>query len=221
MPFSSRETPSRQQQPQRTTLRGLMREEETAQSSLSMSMSISTNHGQSITVTDEDSVQVSSDGESPPRNGFSQETDFPDIDVLPPMNNMWRDNHQHEDSDFPDVEILPPLMSGPSGWMESSEDFHRDSDSDFPDVESLPPPMNFSSPSSAMSLLLTQNDREDMRLQSKQRAIEDISRNFRCHRPQCENDANSISNPRLRRQQVWNLSSLPFPPLPLTCSRSG
>jgi hypothetical protein len=178
-----------------------------------MSLSVSTNHDQRISITDEDSVQVSSDGESPSRNGFHHQTesDFPDIDVLPPMSNVWQDILQHEDSDFPDVEILPPFGSNNSGWMESSVDHHQDSDSDFPDVESLPT-MNFSGPPpSAMSLLLTQNDREDMRLQSKQRAIEDISRNFRCHRPQCEIDESTIVNPRLRRQQVFPFSF----PLPL------
>jgi hypothetical protein len=108
---------------------------------------------------------------------------------------------------FPDLDILPPMSGAPSslplassGWMEDhTNDHNDDDDDDFPDIESLPP-MNYSPPTRA--LLLTQNDREDMRLQSKQRAIDDIARNFRCHRRECENDENSIQGPRLRRQQV-------------------
>jgi hypothetical protein len=114
---------------------------------------------------------------------------------------------------FPDIDTLPPMNHGPtsaltftsSSWMEDQSARRGDDNEDFPDIESLPS-MNYSPPTRA--LLLSQNDREDMRLQSKQRAIDDIARNFRCHRRQCENDENSIHGPRLRRQQVTTFPSL-------------
>lgn len=122
-----------------------------------------------ISVNDEDSVQISSDGD----NSGSQ-------------------RQESDDGDYPDIDTLPPMTVN-SGWIEEQ-------DSDFPDIDTLPPLRPPALPSRVQ--LLSQNDREEMRVRSKQNAIDDISRNFRCHRPGCEIDENSISNPRLRRQQV-------------------
>lgn len=125
-----------------------------------------------ISLNDEESARISLDGD-----------------------NYESQRQESDDEEYPDIDVLPPLP----GWMDEQE--HHEGESDFPDIDTLPSFGPGTLPERRVQLL-SQNDREEMRIHSKQNAIDDISRNFRCHRSECENDENSISHPRLRRQQV-------------------
>lgn len=142
---------------------------------------------------DEDSVIVSSDGDT---IYLESDNDYPDVDILPPINNSFHHNHNHSHND---------RNNNNNNTLEENEiNLSLDEFDDYPDVDELPPVNNNQSFNSNQRNfgLLTQNERENMKLQSKSTTLDDISRNFRCSRAGCEIDEQSIINPRLRRQQV-------------------
>jgi hypothetical protein len=118
-----------------------------------------------------------------------EDSDFPDIDDLPP-------GFIHEqDTAFPDIETLPPLGDV------------------FPDVDALPPtnlpPESFAAPPPAspqneptLHIMPSLNQLQDSRVALRNAALTTAACKFRCNKFECQMDANEAGRPRLRRQQV-------------------
>mmetsp|Transcript_2702 Transcript_2702/g.4063 ORF Transcript_2702/g.4063 Transcript_2702/m.4063 type:complete len:152 (-) Transcript_2702:223-678(-) len=103
-------------------------------------------------------------------------------------------NDSDDDNNFPDIDILPPLC----GFGDNNR---RSPLTDCP----------------ANNLFPSQNEREDLRLDARERAYRAAAQNFRCGRPECMISAENIGNPRLIRQQAHSNREVAR----LHCTRCG
>jgi hypothetical protein len=93
----------------------------------------------------------------------------------------------------------------------SDSDYDSDVDSaDFPDIDDLPPfhqPQNTWNPNNIFDgnshILPSRNDKEDMKHDARDAALEAVESNFRCCRKECEIvSLKNVKQLRLTRQQV-------------------
>ena len=146
-----------------------------------------------------ESIQINSDSETI----FS----FDLIGASGSNSESSNNNNNEEEEEYPDIDELPPLPSQDRTFSfgDSCDVIDDENEENYPNIDELPP-ITLSNRRGNFNQrefhLLTQNDRENMKLSSKSIAIEDLSRHFRCSRPGCEIDEHTIINPRLRRQQV-------------------